>query len=214
VALVTAVILFLAMNIVVNKSLYVRVFGGLCLLLATAPLAYGVYGFAENMREGRNAAEVESSAARVQMWARGQPQIERNPLTGFGDGAALQIAGIRVGTGLTVDDFYLTQLIDFGYLHLVILISFILLCGITFLLLPLNPIHRSIAAALASGGVAIVIGQKATSISEGMGFLFLYMGLLAGLWRKVSRDAVRGVPRGSLRAPAPAAGYGRAPNDA
>ena len=162
-----------------SANIWVRVFGTMIIaagLLVVAPVAVSTVN---DLRAGQTAAEIESSGWRDRMWALGAPAISQQPYFGHGDGQALQIAGIRAGSSFTVDDFYLSQLINFGYVNFVVFLIFIALVIWFGVFGGSRSFEGPIYAALAGGIIAILVGQKATSIFEGMGVLYLFAGIVS-----------------------------------
>lgn len=162
-----------------SANIWMRVFGTAAMgvgMLVGVPLAMATVA---ELRAGQTAAEIQSSGWRDQMWALGTPAISQQPYFGHGDGQSLEIAGIKVGSGLTVDDYYLTQLLDFGYVNLFIFLSFISLVILVGAFAGPRSPEGVAFAALAGGVIAILVGQKATSIFEGMGVLYLFAGIIS-----------------------------------
>lgn len=181
VAAAVALAVFIALMIMSTRDRWAKVIGLIVGIAVAVPVAYAALQVTNQLQAGRNVAEMKSSGARILMWQKGWPAIDQSPMIGHGDGSAINIAGIRVGSGFTVDDFYLTQIIDFGYIHLaVISILFGAVCFAS-LAVEMQRRDRLIAISLAAGIFAIAVGQKATSIPEGTSVAYLFAGILAGL---------------------------------
>lgn len=191
VAAAVGVGLLIFFGVIRSGSIRVRVFGTSTLALALlfgTPLAIATVA---ELRSGQTSAQIESSYWREEMWRLGAPAIEQKPLFGHGDGQAVQIAGIRNGKGSTIDDHYLSTLIDFGYINLSIFILFNAAIVATALFSPGARSYSVLFYALAAGIVAILVNQKATSIFEGMGVLYLFAGVVSSLSIRPAAPAVR-----------------------
>jgi hypothetical protein len=168
------------------------------LVLALGPLllaaAYYGYGIAMDLAVGQTSTEVESTLVRDMQWIRGGDAIGSAWLFGYGDGMDLVYGAIysaRTQTW-TIDDYYLTLLLTTGLVGLTLLI----LVALTAAWRAASLVRRSEpkapamkAAALAAAAAAILVGQKATSISEAMAFFNLYCGMIAGMSLSADRDA-------------------------
>lgn len=196
-SLVAAVIgacVFVGLAILGAKSPRIKVFGALLLMVATPIASVLIFNYAVELRAGGTAAEAQSSNWRKLQWAKAEASINAHPLFGTGDGSSIEIAGIKVGQdkrGRTVDDFYLTQIVDFGFIYVLLYSLFILATCATPILLRYDPAVNPLPAGLAAGIAAILVSQKASSIRDGATILFLYAGLLCGLWRNTRAVPVR-----------------------
>ncbi|MDR3409382.1 MAG: O-antigen ligase family protein [Formivibrio sp.] len=143
--------------------------------------AFEIMSFANELKAGSTAAQAQSSTYREDMWAKGAPAIAMSPVFGFGDGQSLRIAGVKVGDGLTVDDFYLTQLLDFGFLHELVAVIFFVFLTVSQFSKQSIINNRNYAIGMISGMVGILVSQKATSIAESTEVFYLFAGILAGV---------------------------------
>jgi O-antigen ligase len=82
--------------------------------VAVTPIVLGG-GYVSEMVKGRTAGEQGSSYARVIMLRRGIEQVKESPIVGHGPGsAAYEIGRIAPGAGLTVDNQFLSEVVDCG----------------------------------------------------------------------------------------------------
>jgi len=114
-----------ALGIVIYVSLRALTragFNGLRLAIVLV-LAFGVIAAAAlsgsgrvmDLVKGRTAAEVGSSYARVVMMQRGMVALEKSPIVGSGPGTAVyKIGQLQAGAGLTIDNQFLSELLDTG----------------------------------------------------------------------------------------------------
>lgn len=151
--------------------------------LATLPLttilAWVAYGFAMELVSGRNAEEQLSTSVRADMWDRGWKAFAEAPVFGHGAGNAVMLAGTRGRTGsLTIDDYYLSTLLDYGVVGLLSLAALIfsVIAGTVAAQRPAA--ERPLHAGFAAGVIVIMICQRALSIAEGMAVALFFAGLL------------------------------------
>lgn len=128
---------------------------------------------------GANADEAGSTAMRVQMWDYAQSYLMDSPIIGWGMGNDLNISGIRRGDVVTIDDSYLSVLLNAGGLGLIIFVSLGLITVVgavrTYLeqgdtIVGLN------ALAIACAVCAIYAGQFTNSIDHIIGILYALVG--------------------------------------
>lgn len=83
--------------------------------------ANGGFEAVSELIAGRNAIERSSSEARLEMLDRGMNALNFRPTSGYGDGQAAKIAGLRgAQNALTIDSYYLVVAVNFGYVGLAI----------------------------------------------------------------------------------------------
>src|SRR6202007_1659913 len=94
-------------------------------LLLAVPV---VYNTVEQLAAGRSYREQQSSNMRILMWERGEPLVMARPVLGYGGGTSAELAGVRANMGgtYTIDDYYLSTLLDSGYVGAVLLGLFLL----------------------------------------------------------------------------------------
>lgn len=137
------------------------------------------FGFAAYLNTGSSEAEARSSEVRSIMWERGWPMILNNPIIGYGDGRSASLAGFNTSGGGTIDDYYLTLLLDCGFLGLglfslfVFIILYIACKGFI-----VERRNRRLLASQVAAIVSILVVQKIVSIAEGTGLLFFISGMI------------------------------------
>jgi O-antigen ligase len=135
-----------------------------------------------NVVLGRTGLEQYSSSLRDVMWQRAAPYISERPFLGWGWGSDLSYAGIKRGV-VTVDDSYLSLLVNNGIVGLVVLGVFVGTCLLRGLTLIVD--QRSWVSQIGSVTCAIIIlvlvCQKSNSIPAAFAFIYLFGGLLAGM---------------------------------
>jgi hypothetical protein len=160
------------------------------LVLALGPLLLAVsfygYGVAMDIAVGQTSAEIESTLVRDMQWIRGGDAISGSWLFGYGDGMDLVYGAIFSARNQiwTIDDYYLSLLLTTGVvgLTLIILVALAAAWRAASMVRRSEPKAPAMkAAALAAAAAAILVGQKATSISEAMAFFNLYCGMIAGM---------------------------------
>ncbi|HEX8303044.1 O-antigen ligase family protein [Sphingomonas sp.] len=141
---------------------------------------------------GRTSNEQLSSYVRGIMWDYGWPAFLRRPILGHGDGLSLDLAGLKTGYGIrTIDDYYLTLLLDSGIVGLVLAALFVGTIVIAALTYRASPKEQRLVAGLASGVVAIAIAQKANSLQEAVTYIYLFGGLILAARARASLAARR-----------------------
>ena len=77
---------------------------------------------------GQTIQEMNSTNARLLMWERGLSIITESPLFGFGSGSAAYVLGFTGGGGvLTIDSYYLSVLLESGYIGFIVFIAYFVL---------------------------------------------------------------------------------------
>jgi hypothetical protein len=170
--------------------------GALLAIPVVVILVFFAFDYIRELATGRTEGEVGSSLMRTLMWERGSAPLDERPLFGYGDGSDLQLAGIysnRTHTW-TIDDYYLSVLLNFGYIGLLALFA-----------IPATLIRHALRAgqesktknmvhlwwALFVGMLVILVAQKATSIVEGMALFYFFGGVIAS--RDLTRNPFAGV---------------------
>jgi len=159
-------------------------------------LAIGVLGFTaetfQGLIHGRTTIEVSSATSREIMIDKGLDAIQESPILGYGHGQAANYAGL-VGNSnlLTIDNYYLSALLDFGYPGL-----FLTLCVFLEVVLVLTgavslavtPHDRSMISAYAATA-AVLVGQYVINSWDNLIYLFIALGVCMGA--VTSFDAAR-----------------------
>ena len=126
-----------------------------------------------------------SSLARASMWSSSAQYIAHSALIGYGDGQSLYLGGYYdpVSAGFTIDDSYLSMLLNFGVVGLGAFAFFIavLAQGLVRVALRSQRDAGELAIALLSMVLAIILVMKAISLTDNVAFLYVAAGALAGL---------------------------------
>jgi hypothetical protein len=151
--------------------------------MITLPLtgiaAWYAYNEAQALAVGRTKEEQLSSSYREAMWSNSRAAISEAPFLGYGAGNDLTIAGI-VGKSktTTVDNYYLTILVNSGYLGVISLSLFLVCTLFNSLTGRLSVRRQRLHAGYLAAISTILLCQSALSITEGMAFLMFFCGLL------------------------------------
>jgi O-antigen ligase len=141
-------------------------------ILLSILAAYGGYKLFENdinaIISGRTLVENVSNQLRDSMIVNGFSQVSNSPITGFGDGMSAFKAGYISGSGqITIDNSYLSALLDFGYVGLALYITqflLIIFSGYVASRIAISRVESSAAAAATAFCVAISTGQYVISV--------------------------------------------------
>lgn len=133
---------------------------------------------------GKSAGEQGSSLARDNMVSTGMYALSLSPYLGFGDGNGLGIAGTRGANDvLTVDNYYLSTVLDFGLLGLAVNLMLFSSIVLTFLksfnTLP-QARDRDFCLAVAAATISILIGQYVISTPDNLSVLYLFATVAIG----------------------------------
>ncbi|MHA1525354.1 MAG: O-antigen ligase family protein [Alphaproteobacteria bacterium] len=156
-----------------------------CLVVISAvALAAGFYDEILRFILGRTASEIASFNARQFMISKAEPWIALRPILGFGDGMALQKAGIEgFGRLISIDNYYLSTVLNFGFAGLAALIGFLglaMLSGWSKIRAACDRREASLMAAVVCMIFVIALVQSIVSIPGNMVFVFLGAGALLG----------------------------------
>lgn len=136
-----------------------------------------------DMIQGRTSLEAQSSTLRDIMWQKGVTYIAERPLLGWGWGSDVVYAGLKQFGIVTIDDSYLSLLINNGVVGLLLLSVFCLATlrrGVEII----NNGERALSghAIFASCAiVVVVVCQKSNSIPFAFGFLYMAAGYIAAM---------------------------------
>ncbi|WP_068092248.1 O-antigen ligase family protein [Novosphingobium rosa] len=153
-------------------------------ILLLAPLSLPVvYSYMSSVSEGRTGDEIASTAARRIQSNKAFAAVATRPITGFGTGLAIQVAGIQPPGRLfkTIDDFFLNIIVDYGYIGLalfvVMLMSFVA-SGLQAVALSVFSIDRSMLSAMVAMICGFCAAFFAASINDSLSMIFLAAGFL------------------------------------
>lgn len=129
-----------------------------------------------------NKMDAMSNVYRYQMYLNAIEQISNAILFGYGDGNAVYKIGIWGGNGLTLDNYYLSCLLNFGFLGLFLLFSFLIYQYYRGMLLILSKstsilIKQNIILCI-SISVSLMIGLFVLSIDDNMVYVFFSYGFI------------------------------------
>ena len=133
---------------------------------------------------GRTIEEIVSFNARQLMIYNARPWIELQPVLGYGDGMSVQKAGVEgFGRLVSIDNYYLTTILNFGFAGLAALLLFLGLAALTGwrqLRAAADPGEASLMAAGLCMIFAVALVQLIVSIPGNMVLVYLGAGALAG----------------------------------
>ncbi|MCW2316621.1 hypothetical protein M2322_002169 [Rhodoblastus acidophilus] len=165
-------------------STQVRAGAVVAALLVGVTLYFGAGDALSDMMRGRTRDEIVSSEARGEMIASGLAAIEESPVFGFGEGRSGLKAGMPGDDGdLSIDNAYLSLLLDFGYVGATL---FIVLMG-AIVRLGLRaaraapPDDRAMAFALIGMTLGVLVGQSIVSIYENLSFIYMAAGCFTAM---------------------------------
>ena len=179
IALICSVIFYIFLIIISSRSRVVWATSMILLPIILLVVFYA-YNSISELAAGRSSTEQQSSAMRDLMWERGWSAIISSPLIGHGGGNSAELGGIvaRYGGTYTIDDYYLSALLDAGIIGLTFFFLFICSLVTGSLNGTASKRERRARMGFLAGIFAILVGQKAASITEGMAFVYFYAGLL------------------------------------
>lgn len=148
---------------------------------------------------GRSAQEAMSTSARDLQLTRGISALYFKPAMGYGDGAAINIAGIVGEHGaLSIDNEFLSLAVDFGYVGValfIMLIAAIMGKGLAQAIATQHPTDRLMFNCAVASMASIMLGLTILSIVDETTVLYLMGGLIialdaqrhlrARMWRQV-----------------------------
>lgn len=120
---------------------------------------------------GRDAREESSSNSRLEMFDRGINALNLRPITGYGDGQAIEVAGLMnpVTKLRTIDSYYLVIAVNFGYIGLAIdglFLLTILVSGVLAATAKNASGDQDAIAALCSASISVLICAITVTSSE------------------------------------------------
>nr|WP_295884916.1 O-antigen ligase family protein [uncultured Devosia sp.] len=134
--------------------------------------------------QGRSEIEMSSSVVRDEMISKGIVAVEGSPIWGFGQGRSVRHAGVVNFDGsLSIDNFYLSRLLDFGFVGLALEIGLfvsIVLLGFRAAGLLAEPAERGVALAGVAAVISILVGQYVISSWDNQVIVFLFAAYFGG----------------------------------
>ena len=80
---------------------------------------------------GRSVDEMNSTHARLEMLNMAIPRFLEHPILGFGNGLAAEVLGFNAGTQLTIDNYYISLILDSGLPGLLLFLSLFFVAAYT-----------------------------------------------------------------------------------
>jgi O-Antigen ligase len=147
-------------------------------------LSYGVF---EQLIEGRTSTEAQSSLGREEMVSRGLDATTRSPIFGYGKGLSVFKAGL-VGprNARTIDNFYLSAMIDFGFVGIALLLAIylsVILAGLRAANCATNEFDRGFIVAMTSATAGLLPGLYVISSWDSTIIIYLTAGIVASVSR-------------------------------
>ena len=170
--------------------------GYLMVLFAALFSIAGILAFSSDFLqivEGRSTQEISSTMSRDVQKQRGMEALEKSPISGYGTGASLQIAGLQVRKNVyTVDNFYLSALVDNGYIGLIsfwiMAIAFITAGVKTTFSFSTDPESKAEVAAMTAVIPPILVSLTVVSSMTLVSYMFLFAGGIVGLRGELMRS--------------------------
>jgi O-antigen ligase len=140
---------------------------------------------------GQNADESRSTDARAIQADKAFAAASTRPLSGFGTGMALDVAGIQPEGRYfkTIDNYYLNMLVDYGYVGLAAFAALL----VSYVLVGVGAIHNAAASSdrsLLCVALSAILGLAASffavSINDALSWIFLLAGFIVA--RKGSKQ--------------------------
>jgi hypothetical protein len=177
----TALVVYLAvyyLDFHYRRRLFVAAWLAIGALIVT-PIATDYF---LNVASGRTHDEATSSSARKLQSDKGYHALARSPINGFGDGNSLSIAGLRsLNNLLTVDNYYLTIVVDDGYVGegiMILMFASFVLFGAVAASRERSSHLRGRSAAYTGAIAGLAAGLNVVSIHDTLSNIFLLAGAI------------------------------------
>ena len=149
----------------------------------------------EDLMQGSSASEQASSSARDEMIAKGIYALQERPITGYGHGMSPEVAGLVGRNDIrTIDNFYLSTAVDFGYVGILIFGVFvfsILSKNITAISKSGNFAQIKELHAYTAAIVSIAVGQYILSIPDNINVIFIAASFSSAMIANSTKELVR-----------------------
>jgi hypothetical protein len=160
-----------------TRTLYILVPLLIAGAVVTLPIALGLF-------YGSTGEEAVSTQGRALAWLNAIPYMLRSPLFGWGYGSDAKLAGIPIvgTTHSTIDDSYLSMLMNTGLIGFGLffaILGYVLLKSRSVIMKTDDVTLARTRIALVAALVGIAVGQKGNSISYNFTFFFLIIGMFA-----------------------------------
>jgi O-Antigen ligase len=158
------------------------------------------YGILEQLIEGRTGTEAQSSLGREQMISRGLDETTRSPIFGYGKGLSVFKAGlVGIRNSRTIDNFYLSTMIDFGFIGIALLLAIylsVILAGLRAANCATNEFDRGFIVAMTSATAGLLPGLYVISSWDSTIIIYLTAGIVASVSRpRAARRQIRSMGR-------------------
>lgn len=189
--IIVALILYLKWVVVTKKA---SVLGWLVIISYPVFILLGFFIFylTIDFFVGQTAGEVSSTNARFIMWEKGLSIIMDSPVFGFGSGSAGYVLNFIGGSGfLTIDSYYLSILLNYGYLGLLLFVGyFILVFYLALKLINSNPTNSPMLIMILASIVGYLTVALILSTAHNLHMLFLFSALIPLLYSECRRQEI------------------------
>jgi len=147
-----------------------------------------------NIVFGQSADQISSTEARMDMLKVGIQRLFERPIIGFGASSSLLIAGIFTSRGATIDNFYLTVLLESGVIGLMCFIAIFALIVTRTISAAFNyrkKIQNGFLIAACAFNVSLLVGHSIVSIPDNLFYVLFFSGLPIFLERQREAQSVR-----------------------
>lgn len=143
---------------------------------------------------GQTAAEISSTNARLIMWDRGLSLVMDSPIFGFGSGSAGYVLGFVSNGALTIDSYYLSILLNYGYLGLILFVAyFAVIFYIGFKLIKKDPDSSPILILILSSIAGYLTVALILSTAHNLHILFILSAIVLLLKGRFCKKVVHKV---------------------
>lgn len=168
---------------IVNLKRFSGIIAGTMILLGSPIYIPAAIVEVNAISSGRNADESRSTQARAMQANMALAAASTRPISGFGTGMAIDVAGIQPqGRSFkTIDNYYLNMVVDYGYIGLasfsMLLICYIIV-GVGAIHSANSPSDRSLLCVVVSAIFGLSASFFAVSINDALSWIFLFAGYI------------------------------------
>lgn len=150
------------------------------LLALTIFLFYGILTASDDVLRvlvGRTAEEAGSSEARLIMYDNTLEAVRQSPLFGFGPSTAAQVAGLQSAKVRTIDNYFMSVVVDGGIPALIAFTSFLLVGAYRSLSIAIDAPEggeRRELMAVSAAAIALIVGLPIISLDNTIILLYLF----------------------------------------
>jgi hypothetical protein len=169
-----------------------RPMAGLVCLVCIAASPVAAIGIQEIISGKGGASAANSTQSRVDQLEQAWPKILKRPVGGYGTGRATRVLGYW-GLTLTIDNYYLTLALDYGFPGPLTFLAMMAAFGVTALKRSRlsHPSLGVVYLACFAAAISVAIGRTITSQTSNLGMLFVILGAFAGASVSFSRQRAR-----------------------